>query len=153
MIGLIFALAVQASPWHIDDTTSALDGRRSFIAGIESSSTLLNQAGRPQKAMLGVACSNGRKSIALSWPTYLGSDEVEVSWKVGDGQVRTDRFGVMGTTSANLSGRAADRFIEAMASEGTAVVRVRAYRNEQEATFDLTGATAPLATLREACPR
>lgn len=152
MIGLIFALAVQASAWNIDDTTSALDGKRSFIAGVSSTNTVLNQAGRPQNAMLGMACSNGRRSVALAWPTYLGRDEVEVTWKVGDGLIRTDRFGVIGSTSANLSGRAGDRFIAAMAAEGTAVIRVRAYQDVQEASFDLTGAAAPLATLGEACP-
>jgi hypothetical protein len=102
--------------------------------------------------MLGVACSNGRRSVALAWPTYLGLDEVEVTWKVGDGPIRTDRFGVIGTTNANLSGRAGERLIAALAAEGTAVVRVRAYQDVQEASFDLTGAAGPLATLKEACP-
>lgn len=153
MIGLTLALALQASPWLISDTASALDGKRSFIAGVESSSMVLNQIGRPEKAMLGVSCADGRRSVVLQWPTYLGRDEVQVTWKIGDGEVRTDRFSIMSPTSARLTGRAADRIIAAMASEGAAIVRVRAYQNEQETSFDLAGATAPLATLAEACPR
>ena len=153
MIGLTLALALQASPWLVSDTTSALDGERSFIAGVESSSTVLNQIGRPEKAMLAVSCADGRRSVVLQWPTYLGRDEVPVTWKIGDGEVRTDRFSVMSATSARLTGPAADRIIAAMAAEGSAVVRVRAYQNEQEASFELAGADAPLARLADACPR
>lgn len=152
MILLALALALQTSPWLVDDVTSPIDGKRSFIAGVESTTTVLNTIGRPEKAMLAVSCADGRRRVVLQWPAFLGRDEVQVTWKVNDGDVRTDRFSVADGTSAVLSGRGADRFLSSMSNEGQAFIRVRGYRDEQETTFDLKGAAAPLATLQEACP-
>lgn len=154
-ITLIAAALIQsAAPgaWLVDDETSALDGKRSVMIGVESETPLLNAINRPEKAMLSISCIDGKRGVTIIWPTYLGNDEAYVDWKIGDGEIRSEPFYVRGTKVATITGRSADRFLGEMGAEGRAVLRVNAYRNVQEATFDLTGAGAQLATVREACP-
>lgn len=154
-ITLIAAALIQsAAPgaWLVDDDTSALDGKRSVMIGVESETPLLNAINRPEKAMLSISCIDGKRGVTIIWPTYLGNDEAYVDWKIGDGEIRSEPFYVRGTKVATITGRSADRFLGEMGTEGRAVLRVNAYRNVQEATFDLTGAGAQLATVREACP-
>lgn len=153
MIAIIFALALQTSGWLVNDTRSPLDGKRSFVAGVESVTPIRNMRGRDERAMLAVGCIDGRRRVMLQWPSFVGAGEVLVTWRIGVTEARTDRFAASTGTSAVLSGRAADRMISAMNSGEVAYVRVQGYQDTQETSFDLSGASEHLTRLAEACPR
>ena len=151
---LLVVAALQVAPvhWTITDTTSALDGRRTYAAGVQSDTPVLNGIGRPTKASLVIGCINNARQVIIDWPKYLGRDETRVSWKIDQGEIRTETFGVMGRTSAVLSGRSADRFFAAMRTGGHLVVRVNSYEDQQETTFDLVGAGDVVDATEAACP-
>lgn len=155
MIALTLAIALQAvgPAWTIDRQVSAVDGRRSFIAGVESEGTVRNIRGAEQKAMFSVSCVDRRRSVGLVWPGFLGSGEVQVTWRIGDSAPRTDRFGAASGTNAVLNGRAAERIIAAAHSGEMAQLRVQGFQNVQEASFDLSAGAEALAELDQTCPR
>ncbi len=154
MIALLIAAALQTAPshWLVEDTTSALDGRRTYAAAIESDTPVLNQVGQPEKATLVVACIRNERQVLLQWPRFVTTRGAQVEWKVGDGPVQRDTFLKIGDRNTQLAGRDLTDFWSAMQGEGQAVLRVMAYENQQETTFDLTGARAALAAAEAACP-
>lgn len=150
LTSLIVAAVLQVSPWTVLDSTSQLDGRRSYTAGVESSNDIGNAIGRPAKAMLAMSCENGHRRVFIAWPRYLGRDEVQVAWKFDDGEIQRRAFEIpSGGRMAFLSGGAADRFLVEMAAAGRVVVQVG---GTSEAVFETPGAADHVATVRAACP-
>ena len=137
--------------WLIDDTTSALDQQRTYLAGWESDEPIINVIGRPEKAMLILTCAADRRKVALQWPAFLGRDQVYVDWKVGDGEIKRSTFYLMSGTSAQIQGRDAETMLTAFRSEQPLAIRVHG-RGVQEATFSLAGAGQQIDVIEEACP-
>lgn len=147
---LLLSLALQSSPWLVIDETSQLDGRRSFTAGLQSTNDVPNVLGRPDKAMLAFSCENGRRRVFVSWPRYLGRDEVSVAWKFDDGQIQRRQFEIPSSGRvALISGGPADRFLDEVAGAQRVVVQVG---GTSEAIFDTPGAAAQVQAVRAACP-
>lgn len=138
--------------WIVDDSTSALDGKRTFLAGRESDEPIINVVGQREKAMLALTCAASQRKVALQWPAFLGRDQVYVDWKVGDGEIKRTTFHLMSGTSAQVTGRDADALLAAFRAEQPLVMRVHGSRSAQEATFDLEGAGAHVTTVEQACP-
>lgn len=153
-ITLAALLQVAPATWTVSDSVSAVDGQRSYLAGVESQADLLNSIGRPTKALLSVGCVNDRRLVMLAWPTFLGRDETGVTWRGAVGAPVRFRFEVLtGGTTAVSSGRDAERLLAAIEGGGVLAVRVEGYAETQEATFSLADAAPLIATVREACPR
>lgn len=155
MIALALTLALQSTAptdWLVDDSTSALDGKRTLLVGRESEAPIINVVGQREKAMIALTCANSQRKIALQWPAFLGRDQVVVEWKVGEGEIQRTNFRLMSGTSAQITGRDADAMMAAFRAEQPLVVRVHARRNAQEATFSLVGASQHLDTVENACP-
>lgn len=163
LIALAFAAASQSAPqdatrnadgWLALDEESNLDGARSYIAAKESLEPVLNSIGRPERPSLAVACMNGETSVALSWPSYLGRDEVWVDASVDRGEVHRWTFYIpqrsprLATFGGSGNWR---RFTNATADGERITFRVHAYRGSQEATFELAGLEAVMRTAAETC--
>lgn len=154
MMILIAVAAALFDPgaWTILDERSALDGQRSYIAGVESAEDLRDTAGLPEKAQLSLNCVGGRRTVAILWPAYLGSEDVMVRWKFDDGDVQRRSVQVLrGGRNALIDGRAADAFINQVARARTVVIEVSGYTGAQEAVFDVAGADEVVGGVREAC--
>lgn len=148
---ILIAAAIQAaSPWTVIDETSQLDGRRSYIAGIQSSNDVHNAIGRPDKATLAVSCENGERRVFVAWPRYLGRDETPVAWKFDEGEIQRRAFQIpTGGRNAYLEGRPAERFLDELAGAGKVVLQVG---GTSEAVFETPGAADYVAAVRAACP-
>lgn len=154
---MLTALALAAAlfdpgAWVIADQRSALDGARSYMAGLESQQDLRNTAGLPGKAMVSLNCVNGRRSVGIIWPAFLGSDDAVVRWKIDDGEVQQRQLPVLrGGKMMVLEGRLADRFIDQVAGAQSVVIEVTGYSGQQEAVFDVAGADEVAGAVRAAC--
>lgn len=148
----IMAAMQTTSGWLIDEETSALDGAVSYIAGKESRDPLRNAAGRPEKAMVAVSCTNRRRYASFIWPAYLGRDGVTARWRFDQGEIVSDGVRSLGTTVV-LEGRSADRFIDTLADAEVLVVQVSGRSGQQEAVFELAGGYDVVAAVLARCPR
>lgn len=145
-------LLLGQDPWTVKDERSALDGSRSYLASVESVGTVNNAAGRPTHASLILSCVEGRQMVALSWPAYLGLDEVQVEWRAGDGEIRRSAFSVIrGGQTAWLGGREGDRLMSEIAASDQVVFRVTGHTTRSEAVFMTPGAGDQVARVKEAC--
>jgi hypothetical protein len=147
------ALLIGPGSWLITDERSALDGVRSYMAGVESSEPLRNTAGLPETALLSLNCVNGRRTVGIIWPAYLGTDDARVRWKFDGGEIQQRSLGVLrGGKSVVFGGRDAERFLDQVAGAQTLVVEVTGYSGQQEATFSVAGGGEVAAAVRSACP-
>lgn len=145
--------AVDANGWMQDETTSALDGAKTYLAIKAADAPVLNAAGLPDQAMLGVACrSDGVPAVSLAWPAFLGVGEVWVDAAVDGGPVRKWTFDVRSNTAFFSGTGNARRFSQAVRGGSKITVRVHGYNNTQEATFDLAGVQDVLNRARQRCP-
>ena len=155
MITLFAVAAILQAPgaWVVLDQQSRLDGAISYVAGVDSTEPILNSIGRPQKANLSVSCIEGERRVIITWPTYLGRDEANVSWKFDDGPVRSSVVTVLdGGRYAMIRGRQGDDFMDQIVASSELVVAVSAHRDRQEAVFALAGGAETVASVRRACP-
>lgn len=155
MIALLAVAAILQTPgaWVVTEERSRLTGAASYLAGVESSEPILNTIGRPQKAMVSVTCIGGERRVGIIWPTYMGRDGVDMSWKFDEGPIRSRVVNVLeGGRHAIIDGRMGDEFMDQIAASGELVVAVSAYRDRQEAVFALAGGAEVVASVRQACP-
>lgn len=156
MIALIatFLIAGQEpTAWLVSEQRSRLTGEVSYTTGIESSEPMIGPAGRRATAMLALTCNDGRRRVAVSWPTYLGQDGTDIQWRFDQGQVESRSVEVLnGGSTFVLEGAAAEAFMDRVAAAGEVVVGAVAYRDRQEAVFRLAGGSDAVAGVRRACP-
>lgn len=146
------ALFLNPGAWIISDERSAMDGERSYLAGVQSREPISNSAGLPEAALLSLNCVAGRRTVGIIWPAYLGINDAMVRWKFDDGEIQQRSLPVMrGGKTMVFEGRAADRFIDQVAGARVVVVEVTGYSGQQEAVFDVGGAAEVAATVRAAC--
>lgn len=137
------ALLQATGPWTIIDRTSALDGARTYMAGVQSS----------EGATLSISCINRQRQVSLTWPTYMGYGDAVIHYRIGQGEVRREQLEISRDgRMVQMTGRMAERFMSEMEGQGSVVIRVQAPTQGGEATFDVTGGEAPLAEVRTACP-
>ena len=165
LTSMVLAAAIGASPmqatepqpnrdgWIEIEETSNLDGSRSYLAIKDATDDARTAAGLAKEPTLGVSCSNGNLRIILSWPTFLGLDEVWVDASADRGQVHKWTFMVptQGRIAAFEGSGNWRRFSNATAGRKTMTFRVHAYADTQEATFELAGLSEVMSTALEVC--
>ncbi len=150
---LMFAAVMQTAPdpWVIIDEVSPLDGRKTYLAAVESVAPVANNAGRDEMPMLAFGCVDRRLTVTITWPAYLGRDEARVEWRAGDGPVRTTQFRAVGGEVAMLQGRGAEQFMAQARNADQVAVRVTGYRTQAEAVFLIPDASTRIDRAREVC--
>lgn len=143
---------LQSPTWQELDETSALDGRRSYIAGVESTSRVRNSIGREMAATLTVSCINSRRVVGVQWPAFMGIRGIRVRWRFDGGGIE-ERFLEPQRSLIPIEGRDADRFMDALASADQLVFEVTGGQGQQEATFSVSGGDEKVARVMELCPR
>lgn len=92
----MMAHAEEAAPgrWSVDETTSALDDSKTYVATLESANRVPNAIGREETVTLIIRCKGGTLAAYAAWPRYFGSDPVAVAWKLDDGPIVHDTWDV-----------------------------------------------------------
>ncbi|MGV9007303.1 MAG: hypothetical protein ACOH1H_11260 [Brevundimonas sp.] len=160
-IGVALALVGPAEPqtpernaagWLALSEESNLDGAKSYIATKDAMEPVLNAIGRPANPTLNVSCINDDVQVSLSWPGYLGRDEVWVDASVDRGTVHKWTFLVSQRSLAVFGGSGNwRRFTNAISGGQRITFRVHAYGGTQEATFDLDGTSDVMQVAAETC--
>lgn len=152
MLALMMILAMQSPNWQELEEASALDGERSYIAGVQSTSGVRNSIGREMPATVSIGCISNQRVVAVQWPAFLGLRGVRIRWRFDDGRIE-ERFLEPQRNLIQIDGRDADRFMDALAGAEGLVVEVAGYQDQQEATFQVAGGAEKVALVREMCPR
>lgn len=143
------------SGWRVTTTPSALDPSRSQgVAMLDSTNMVPNSIGRPEAATIVVRCIGSQRVAYFSWPNYLGSRDVRVTYKYDDNPVETALMPVSdsGTAVGRWSTRESANMINSLQSFSRQVVAIAPYQGiAQEVTFDLTGASEAIAEAFAAC--
>jgi hypothetical protein len=150
---ILIAAALQtASPWHVLDESSQIDGKRSYTAGVMSTNSVPNILGRPSNAMLALSCEDGTRRVILKWSRPIGHGETRITYRFDGGEAAERRVDIVthGTTMI-LQGRDGERFMDEMSAAGRVVVRVAGVSNE--AVFEVPDAADYVDIARAACPR
>jgi len=155
-IGVCLALSL-ASPafgneWKIDDTISALDGQRTYVAILHSTNTIRNSGGSDEPATLAIRCRGGYLDTYIAWPQALTMGAVTIQWKADTGNSTTEVWAVSadGSTAFSESSRA---FLAKLRGAHRATFQASlANFDSLQANFNVTGVEAIIDTALAACP-
>lgn len=164
MIGIIALMMAQASgaivppgEWVTQESTSAMDGKRSTIAVVGASTPIRDSIGNERSPALILNCDGKNLVAAVQWAGYLGQDQVWVEWRTdAEPKIYREAWGVPkgSLDMAFLYGRKSnEKLMAAIESGKQLIVRVSAYRGTQETTFDVSRSAKALTTIRAACPK
>jgi hypothetical protein len=150
-LAIAVSLLAAPDPWVVIDEVSPVDGRRTYIAGVEAQAPVGNDAGRPETPMLAFGCIDQRLSVTITWPAYLGRDEVRVEWRAGSGEPTETVFQAVGGEVAMLQDFPAERFMDQVRGADRVAVRVTGYRQQSEAVFMTPDVALQIDRAREVC--
>lgn len=164
IVALLFAVTSaraadpQGDAWQVESNPSALDPASSrATASLKSSNQIPNAIGSLENARLIYRCTgSGSAELYVAWPGFIGIDNQQVRFKVGDGPIRTEYWSTStdGTASFESASRVVPLVRELMAAADHTVLVVRVEpddRAAQEAQFDLTGTAAAVAATAPVC--
>lgn len=153
------ATAPSAGAWHVEATTSALDGAQTVIATLAADAETASSIGRPERATLVLRCSDAITAVFVTWPAVVDVDRADASWKVDDQAVVSELWDVSTTGTATGFFRGAVfvkngrmRLLGALSGSHRFVVRVGSSGVAREASFSTIGAADAVAAVRAACP-
>ena len=138
--------------WQEERRISKLTGRESYFAFKQSNETVLNGIGSPARATLALSCLGDKFMIGLNWPTYMGLDSVVIQTSIDRSPVRKWFFSLTRANLAFLDGHKNwAKFSDGALNGQTLAVRVNAYADAQEATFDLRGVDEVMGAASSLC--
>ena len=141
-LALCMVAAAPADDWQITDKTSELDGKRTYIAVVQSNETVANIIDSQEKASFGTVCDKNGFSALVHWPDFVAKayDEysVPIAWKVDDKPVVKARWDAT-DQSVSLSGQKAMKWLIGLKDAKKLVVSVPDKHGGQEAVFILDG--------------
>jgi hypothetical protein len=151
MIAIVLAAALaqaaSAAPsnWAVSDQKSELDGASTYLAYVGAKQSIAVTSGREKTPTLDVICDREGFRVFFNWHDKVDEDAV-VTWKLDDGPVTRTRFDGLKTTAA-LFGNEGLGWLKRLAGGRRLVARVPDAHAGQEASFDLTGIDAVIATV------
>lgn len=140
-----------AGDWKVDDTVSALDGARSYVATIESSSTIRMAPGDDEHATLVVRCLSNQLETYIAWPQPVGKDALDMQWKADGGNYASEVWSVSRDGSATFSENTRAFLTRLKAVQHATFQLVLANFETLQATFNVTGADTVVSTAFLAC--
>lgn len=128
--------------WIVDESASALDGQKTYMATVKSDEAIVGILGLPKHALLTFRCGKDGFFASLGWPDFigkeLGEDSVVLRWKVDDGPVQKATW-LATTKSVFAPGDRGLAWLKSLSQGKVLVVQVPDQHGDQEATFQLTG--------------
>ena len=138
--------------WYEARNISKLNGRESYHALKLSNETMTNGIGSRARASLSLSCRGDRLMIGLDWPSYMGLDSVDIQTSIDRSPIRNWSFDLTPTNLAFLYGHKNwAKFSQSALNGQTLVVRVNAYADAQEASFDLRGVNEVMGAASSLC--
>jgi hypothetical protein len=142
LLALAGVAAAPADNWQITDKTSELDGKRTYIAVVQSNEAIANIIDSEEKASFGAVCDKNGFTALVHWPDFVSKayDEysVPIAWKVDDKPVVKARWDAT-DQSVSLSGQKAMKWLIGLKDAKKLVVSVPDKHGGQEVAFDLDG--------------
>ncbi len=152
-LGLLLSSPALGGEWKIDDTISALDGSRTYVASLYSQNTIRDIAGTDEQATLLIRCVGGNLESYIAWPQNLGTGPVTMRWKTDAGHFADEIWSVSLDGSATFS-ESAGAFLAKLRSTKQATFQVSLSNfTTLQANFDVAGVDKIVDTAVAACTR
>jgi hypothetical protein len=139
----------------VEESTSALDDSKSYVAMLESTNDVPNAIGRVEHATLLIRCKAGRLVAYVALPRYFGSSPVAVAWKLDARPIAHETWDISssGTAVGFFDPVPTKQLITRIRGAHRFVLQAAPYEaGPIEAVFDLDGIDAVAEHALAACP-
>jgi hypothetical protein len=144
-----------AGRWSVDESTSALDDSKTYVARLDSTNDVVSSVGRDDHATLLIRCKAGALAAYVVWPRYFGSSPVPVAWKLDAGPIARETWDVSssGTAVGFFDPAPTKALITSIRDAHRLVLQAAPYEaGPIEAVFDLDGVGVVADHALAACP-
>jgi type VI secretion system protein VasI len=136
--------------WELSESSNPIDDSPVVVLSLDASS--------PQKTILGAVptlilrCKSKRTEAYITWSTFLGTDAIRVTTRIGHEPASTRSWSLSSDNQASFYPGDTRTFIKQLAAADTLVAMTTPY-NESPVTaiFTITGLEAKVEPLRKAC--
>jgi hypothetical protein len=158
---LYAAPADEAGAWKVTRSVSPLTDAQAVSAQLDSTETLANMIGRPEKASLVLRCRDGVVAVYVIWPEVLSHDsssallnrpESLVLKRIDGGKITAEYWDISedGAAAGAFASPGALKLLSSIEPAKKLVVRMSGVTT-QDASFDLLGIEPVATEIRTTC--
>ena len=136
------------SRWHRVNSADPADGSRTVHMMIAAENRLQSQKDR---AGLVLSCEGGTTDVYVIWRQYLGSYDLDVTWRVGSGDEVTELWSLSTDNEAIFAPEPVALIKSMMANEIFLIKTAPFGSGPETLVFNTAGLEAEIAPLQEAC--
>lgn len=135
--------------WLLTEEANPIDDTKTSVLSLEAESGINRRGQRP---LLVVRCRSNKTELWISWEDYLGSDQPEVTTRMGSSEAKTRPWSVSSTKTASFYPRSPIMALKRMMKVDQFVAQVTPY-NETPITaiFNVRSLQSAIQPLRENC--
>lgn len=142
--------AVSVVPaWEVSQTANPIDDSPTVVLSIDAGSPSSSLRSAPS---LILRCKSKNVDVYINWRQFLGSDETDVTVRLGRAAATRNSWGLSTDNEATFYPGRASTFITQLMSVDTLVAMTTPYSESPvTAVFAVSGLSSKIAPLREAC--
>lgn len=148
---------VSSDNWNLSVDTNPVDDSQTVVLATRSAEGSTRARFGDDFSLI-LVCRSGELNAYINWNDYLGSDNTQVTYRIGTSPAQTDTWYLSTDSTAtffSVNAPATRSFIEKLAGadNGRLVAQVTPYNeNTSTAIFDVSGLSELLEKLYESCP-
>ncbi len=136
------------SRWHHVDSTDPADGSKTVHMMIAAENRLQSQKNH---AALVLSCEGGTTDVYIIWRQYLGSYDLDVTWRVGSAEEVTELWKLSTDSEAIFAPEPVALIKSMMANEVFLIKTAPFGSGPKTLVFNTAGLEAEITPLQEAC--
>lgn len=137
--------------WISDIKESKLDNSKTIYFIKKSENELPNQIGKNTPVDLVIRCANNTTETYISWPSFLGINDVNVSYKIDDGKINKSYWNVSTDHKAVFS-KNPIKFLKELNNKKILIIQLTPHSfGPQEAEFNLSGIDKVIDKISNEC--
>jgi type VI secretion system protein VasI len=140
--------AKNASPWHVVVNNNASDGSKTTHMMVAAENLMQSQKDR---AALVLSCEDGTTDVYVIWRQYLGTYDLDVTWRVGSGEEMTELWS-LSTDNEAIFAPEPVALIKSMMADELFLIKTSPFDSGPVTlVFNTAGLENEIAVLQESC--
>lgn len=142
---------LETGSWVISSSQDALDRRKRIYASLRSKNSISNVIGFKESAQLMLRCDGGKFQAYVNWPSFLGMEDVDVRYRIGESPIRSASWGISTDGTAAFIYNPTS-FVTYLYGQRELAIGMKSWgKTEQSVTFDVTGIENVIKRLQDGC--